>query len=325
MAGPCQQVPERAGPGEASRPGEEEQRKMKWERVLIGLVLLNACTNAYLLFALSGHPDLRAGTDVFPVLYQGIRDDNRSIVLPGGDPGYIDEKQYLTPSPEDPATGTNETPEGDPGNAAPAVTPLPPATPHAPTLPAIPPANTSAITLVPTPSDGWITYTSPNYGFSLRYPSTWQVSERPAGIPRGILQLTPPAENVCDRTGLKCFKYLANLTIEVDQRPFTLAPDEYFVDAVAALQVKHSITSTSNSAPCIVSGTRAYQIEFFTRDARGNPERSGMNYYLIIDGKAYIISYTGPYSSWDNVYSNNKRDALRIIDSLTFTRDYIQG
>lgn len=300
-------------------------KRMNWERILIGLVLLNACTNAYLLFAFSGHPDLRAGRDVFPVLYQGTQNDTRPIALPGSDPGYIDEKQYLTQSPWDPAPGTNETPEGGPGNATQIATPVPTTPAPAPTRVVTNTTNTSGITQVPTPSDGWITYTSPTYGFSLRYPRTWQVNERPAGIPRGILQLTPPAENVCDRTRLKCFKYLANLTIEVDPRPLTLEPDEYFVDAVASLQVKHSITSTSNSAPCIVSGTRAYQIEFFTRDARGNPERSSMNYYLILDGKAYIISYAGPYSSWDNVYSNNKRDALRIIDSLTFTRNYLQG
>jgi hypothetical protein len=205
-------------------------------------------------------------------------------------------------------------------------------------LPAIPTEEVTEETTIPTAegtseaaeeptqsSDGWVDYTSSKYGFSFRYPQTWEINEKSTGSPRTVLILTAPVENECDRTGTRCFKYTASMTFEVDQNPFTLVPEDYFNQAVAALQNEYSITATSKSAPCIVSGTRAYQIEFYTRDERGNPDRSYMQYYTVIDGKVYIISYTGPYSTWENVYSHNKGDATRIIDTIVVKRDYMEG
>jgi hypothetical protein len=114
------------------------------------------------------------------------------------------------------------------------------------------------------------------------------------------------------------------MTIEIDQDPGTMVLEDYFNHAIAALQKDYGITSTSKSATTYLSGNRAYQIEFYTRDERGNPDRSYMQYYSIIDKKGYIISYTGPYDTWENVYSHNKGDAQRIIDSFNLERVYQQ-
>jgi len=186
----------------------------------------------------------------------------------------------------------------------------------------IPITSTETPTPVP-PSDGWTTYTNPKYKFTLKYPITWEMNDQDTGSPNKLLILTAPVETNCDTISAECFKYIASMTILIDQDPKPTVLEEYFNSAVANLQEDYSITSTSKSASSYLSGNRAYQIEFYTRDKRGNPERSYMQYYTIIDQKGYIISYTGPYSTWDNVYSNNKGDAQRIIDSFELERVYI--
>jgi hypothetical protein len=178
-------------------------------------------------------------------------------------------------------------------------------------------------TVIPTPPrDQWTTYTSKKFSFSIDYPVSWELNDGSTGSPGRMLMLTAPPEMECDTTSSQCFKYIATMTIEVDKDPQTLALEEYFNSAVVALQKEYEITATSRSASCMLAGARAYQIEFYTRDERGNPDRSYMQYYTLIDKKAYIISYTGPYSTWENVFSIHKGDAQRIIDSFEVERIY---
>ena len=174
----------------------------------------------------------------------------------------------------------------------------------------------------PAPVDPLVTYTSAKNNFSLRYPKNWTVNEAVAG--RTVLTLTAPVETACDSETSQCYKYIATLTVEIDQNPSNKALEDYFNKAVSRLQLEYSITTTTKSAPALLSTTRAYQIEYYTHDKRGNPVRSFMQYYAIIDGKGYIISYFGPYSIRENVFDHNKGDAQRIIDSVSITRSYKQ-
>jgi hypothetical protein len=183
------------------------------------------------------------------------------------------------------------------------------------------PTPRETINATPTP-DGWANYSNKKYAFSIRYPVTWELNDGSTGSPGRLLVLTAPPEAECGPGSAQCFRYLATMTIEIDQDPHTLSLEEYFNGAVSSLQKDYAITSTSKSASCILSGNRAYQIEFYTRDERGNPDRSYMQYYTLIDKKGYIISYTGPYSTWENVFSHNKGDAQRIIDSFEVERIY---
>ena len=172
----------------------------------------------------------------------------------------------------------------------------------------------------PAPVDPLVTYTSDKYGFSLRYPRNWTVNEAVAG--RTVLTLTAPIETACDSDTSQCYKYVATFTVEIDQNPSITVLEDYFNRAVSKLQSEYSITTTTRSAPALLSATRAYQIEYYTHDKRGNAVRSFMQYYAIIDGKGYIISYFGPYSIRENVFDHNKGDAQRIIDSVSITRSY---
>jgi hypothetical protein len=276
---------------------------MMREKILIALLIISLGANAYLIF--NDHSILDRS---FPgVITSGVFVDSGNLSnssLPYEDASNDSTLLSANTSTEEPLI-TELLPEETP----------PP-----------PPEETVEVTAEPTSmSDGWIDYSSAKYGFSLQYPQRWEINEKSTGSPGAVLILTAPVESECDRTGTQCYKYIASMTFEVDQKPFTLVPEEYFNQAIAALQNEYSITSTSKSAPCIVSGTRAYQIEFYTRDERGNPDRSYMQYYVHIDGKVYIISYTGPFSTWENVYSHNRSDAVRIIDSIVFERNYVEG
>ena len=172
----------------------------------------------------------------------------------------------------------------------------------------------------PAPVDPLVTYTSAKHGFSLRYPRNWTVNEAVAG--RTVLTLTAPIETACDSDTSQCYKYVATFTVEIDQNPSITVLEDYFNKAVSKLQLEYSITTTTKSAPALLSATRAYQIEYYTHDKRGNAVRNFMQYYAIIDGKGYIISYFGPYSIRENVFDHNKGDAQRIIDSISITRSY---
>jgi len=182
-------------------------------------------------------------------------------------------------------------------------------------------------TMTPTPEvteeiplDPLVTYENKKFGFSLRYPRNWTINEAAAG--RTVLTLTAPIERGCDSETSQCFNYIANLTVEIDSKPKTLILEDYFNSAVSQLQMDYYITTTSKSAPALLSDTRAYQIEYFTRDKRGNADRKFMQYYTLIDGKGYIVSYFGPYSTWENVYDHNKPDALKVVNSFTVKRTF---
>lgn len=168
--------------------------------------------------------------------------------------------------------------------------------------------------------DPLVNYTNTKHAFSLVYPRNWTANEAAAG--RTVLTLNAPEETSCDTRLNQCYAYIAQLTIEIDSKPHTLIIEDYFNKAVSQLQIQHGITTTSKTSATVLSNSRAYQIEYFTRDKRGNPDRSFMQYYTIIDGKGYIISYFGPYSSWDGVYRTNKADAQDIINSITVERSF---
>lgn len=276
---------------------------MNREHVLAVILVLSLCANVYLVFTdhSSPNPDVQ---DFISTIIPGV---GHSVNGSPGSLGLNNSSQDNSDQGDANQTDrVNTTVDGDPDVQV--TETIPSGTPG---------------TVVPTPTpDGWTTYTSTKYAFSVDYPTTWELNDGSTGSPGRMLVLTAPPESDCDQISAQCFKYIASMTFEIDQHPDTLDLEVYFNSAVAALQRDYDITSTSKSASCMLSGNRAYQIEFYTRNERGNPDRSYMQYYTLIDKKGYIISYTGPFSTWENVYSHNKGDAQRIIDSFEVERTY---
>jgi hypothetical protein len=276
---------------------------MNREHVLAAILILSLCANVYLVF--TDHSFLNP--DVQDFISTIIPGAGRSMnVSPGSLALNNSSRDNSDQEAGNQTDRGNITVDGDPDVQV------------TETIPSVTPGT---VTPTPTP-DGWTTYTSKKYAFSVDYPITWELNDGSTGSPSRLLVLTAPPETECNSVSAQCFKYIASLTIDIDRDPDTLELDVYFNSAVASLQKDYAITSTTKSSSCILSGNRAYQIEFYTRDERGNPDRSYMQYYTIIDKKGYIISYTGPFSTWENVYSINKGDAQRIIDSFEVERIY---
>ena len=285
-------------------------------KVLALLLIISVFANGYLLLVY--HP-------AFDSYIPGVNFTPLNSFLGQGNSSsenlsYVDEFGNLlpipTPSPTiTPDTGdTDQTPDelaGEGGGEA----------NESGSHPAVEVTVTPTVEITePVPVDPLVTYTSAKYNFSLRYPKNWTVNEAVAG--RTVLTLTAPVETACDSETSQCYKYIATFTVEVDQNPSTNVLEDYFNKAVSKLQLEYSITTTTNSATAQLSNTKAYQIEYYTHDKRGNPVRSFLQYYAVIDGKGYIISYFGPYSVRENVFDHNKADAQRIIDSVSITRSF---
>jgi len=47
-----------------------------------------------------------------------------------------------------------------------------------------------------------------------------------------------------------------------------------------------------------------------------------MQYFTILDKKVYILTYSGPYSTAENVYSRNKPDVEKMIKEFIVEREY---
>lgn len=173
----------------------------------------------------------------------------------------------------------------------------------------------------PTPDpNAWKTYTTTKWRFSIPYPPSWEVKEGPSSNP--AVTFSAPPEIECSAETTECYHYTASLVVSIDQNPSTTVLEDYFNKKVSALQKSLGITATSKSAPTTISGNKAYWIEYYTRDSRGNPLKRYMQYFTILDKKVYILTYSGPYSTAENVYSYYKPDAQKMIDCFIVDREY---
>ncbi|OPX72424.1 MAG: hypothetical protein A4E38_00603 [Methanoregulaceae archaeon PtaB.Bin108] len=173
----------------------------------------------------------------------------------------------------------------------------------------------------PTPDPyAWKNYSSTKWHFTMPYPPSWEIKEGSSSNP--ALTITAPVETECSTVTSECYQYVASVVVSIDQNPGTTVLEDYFNRKVSSLQKSLGITATSKSALTTISGNNAYWIEYYTRDARGNPLKWYMQYYSLIDKKVFILTYSGPYSTGDNIYSANKPDAQKMIDSFTVERQY---
>ncbi|MBP1927808.1 hypothetical protein J2741_000355 [Methanolinea mesophila] len=182
------------------------------------------------------------------------------------------------------------------------------------------PTQTPKPTPTPDPN-AWKDYSNANYRFSLQYPPTWTLNENNGPYP--VIEIEAPPQDFCDNRSGECYRLITKVTVDVDTNPFTTVLEDYFNEAVATLQRDYSITAVSKSAPTSLSEVKAYRIEYYTRDERGNKLNSVLQYYSVIDGKVYILSYMGPYSQYDDsIYQVNKPDARNIFLSFIVDREF---
>lgn len=261
---------------------------MKREQVLAVLLIISLCGNVYLAF-------MEGSTD------DPLRQIINMHLHPGENMTNSSNTSALSRTPiMEPATTTVVT---TPPTPTPTLTPTPKPTPT-PTLSPL------------------VSYSNSKYRFSLVYPREWEFVDRSKSSSSPAIIITTPAEIECNPKTTECYKYVSTFAVDIVENPKITVLEDYFNNAISMLQQEYYITTTSKSAPTILSDNKAYRIDFYTRDQRGNPEKSYMQYYTIIDKKVYVLTYSGPYSTQETVFDYYKRDALEVIDSFTVNRDY---
>ena len=299
------------------------------EQVLLLLLMFSLIGNVYLIFF--DHAELDAGVESvmngsFPEnLTLFGKDFNLSLPFPANISILGREFNFSLPVPDNitlmgtefnGSVATREVTRATEA-ATPTVTT---ATPTQTPTPTPTPTQTPKPTPTPDPN-AWKDYSNAKYGFTLQYPPTWTLTENQGPYPAAEIQAPP--QDYCDSKTAECYRLITKVTVDVDTNPFTTELEDYFNDAVSTLQKDYSITASSKSAPTTLSGVKAYRIEYYTRDERGNKMNSVLQYYAFIDGKVYIVSYSGPYSPYDDsIYQVNKPDARNIILNFTVNREF---
>jgi hypothetical protein len=174
----------------------------------------------------------------------------------------------------------------------------------------------------PEPVPEYLPFENDEYAYSFFYQRNWTLDE---GNGRGgsFVAFRSPERKLCNEIKSECFAVMSLFTVEVVPNPEPADLEEYFNQAVATLQEEYAITTTSKSPTTYIADVKAYGINYITRDERGNPMEQVMQLYTIIDQKAYILTYSAPYSvSTDNLYDTYHDDALYMVDSFNVTRVY---
>ena len=172
-------------------------------------------------------------------------------------------------------------------------------------------------TTAPSASHTYLTYTNASYGFSINYPSDWQVEEGPVetgqdpGVPAGysyvtdVVEFYSPAIARCNHGS--CVDVRAELHIQVDSAPPTTDLDQYYIHDVAAISQNYPIDITGHAAVFKLSGQNAYVLDYkLTEDPIDIKVKRA---YTIAGGKAFILTYHvhTPYSGEVDqgvIYSN---------------------
>lgn len=264
------------------------------KRALVVLLMLSLILNVYFIFfntALIGEQFEGLSRPVANLSEYNISADPNSTT------GLVATK--ITPTPEITVATTPPTPE-------PTVEPTPPPTPE------------------PTPDPNqWKNYTNSKYRFSVTYPPGWELIEKTSSSSKTVVVINTPSLQECNPFTGECFMHIATFSVDVVPNPDPAVIEDYFNKAVSKLQQQYAITATSKSAPTILAGNKAYEIDYFTKDSRGNRDKSYVQYYAMIDDKVYIVTYSGTFSTNDDsVFETNKPEAQKIIDSFQVERVY---
>ncbi len=143
------------------------------------------------------------------------------------------------------------------------------------------------------------TYSSPLYGFSIEYPAGWEVNDvtPEIGTPDGLLGKTTvvdfysPAIKRCDSEGKGCVLVRSQMTVGVDQTPWTTEISDYYVKDVASISRDNPITITKNSAQIELAWGKALRLDY-NLDPK---EIKVIREYLVANGNVYIITFHSHY------------------------------
>lgn len=169
------------------------------------------------------------------------------------------------------------------------------------------PVETPTITLTPTyqetvvtpaaTTSPWKTYQNSKYGFSMDYPSDWEVSEeKPTiGAPDGlagkieVVNFFTPSITRCDSEKLHCVIVRGEVAVGVDSTPGTKEVAEYYVKDVAKISTDNNIEISKNMAFFKMANQNAERLHY-TLDNE-EYQIKDIRAYTILNNKAYVVNF----------------------------------
>jgi hypothetical protein len=168
------------------------------------------------------------------------------------------------------------------------------------------------VTMLASAAPELLTYKNDTSGFSIEYPSDWQVFEAPVetgqdlGVPRGygnkvdIVEFYSPGVARCHHGD--CVNVQAEVHVDIDQNPPTTALDEYYLKDVTAMQRNYPLANTHNTM-LRIAGDSAYRLDYTQNRDLINIHVERV--YVGIGGKVYVLTFHAhaPYSGEEDQYA----------------------
>jgi hypothetical protein len=197
----------------------------------------------------------------------------------------------------------------------------------APTAAETPVQTTAAATTVAaaatTEGTLFLKYTSPSHGFSIDYPSDWEVAEITSDPDLDdpgfrVVEFYSPSILRCN-TDSQCVYVRAKVSIDVDETPFTDELEEYYVKDVARITTASGVEITRKQAKIVLSKAKAYSFDYIGTDEYGGIKV--LRAYTLIGDNGYIITYTAhsPKNKEADMFTQYYNDVQHMMDSFAAT------
>jgi hypothetical protein len=182
------------------------------------------------------------------------------------------------------------------------------------------PPETSVPETVNTQS-GYKKYTNTQFGFSMDYPSDWEVNESnsletPSLSRYNVVNFYSSSVERCNTDKSDCANVRATITVEVETAPGTKELADYFVPETAKILAENGAQITKRDALYKLSGVKAYRLDY-DNEVNGYDQNLNSAYTLIND-KAYILTYRAyaPMRSETNLFEKYYNTADDMFKSF---------
>lgn len=223
-------------------------------------------------------------------------------------------------------------PTSGPVKATPAQTPVS-TVPPAPAAPAISLATTEPVvpaaepitvaTPVPTTASSVKHYSNSLYGFSIDYPSNWEVNEldqveTDISLTRfHVVDFYSPSFVRCNTDKSECVNVRAEVKIEAETNP-PAELEDFYVKDVARITSGSGLQITKRDAMYKLDGTKSYRLDYLVQNSKEH--YNALSAYVLRGGTGYILTYHGHAPEREettNQFEEYYNDVMAMFSSFT--------
>jgi len=152
------------------------------------------------------------------------------------------------------------------------------------------PAGTTPAGSAATP--GSLSYVNAANKFSVTYPGNWTKEEVAAARSGIIVKFHTPVVTLCNVRKTDCADYVATLSVSIDPNPTPSNVEEYYNKALGGLQEKYQNHRHDQEFAGTPLRDESLQYQLHHQGCTGQPDKQVMQYYSILYGKAYVLTYS---------------------------------